>query len=131
MSKSKLFEQVLFTVLRWSAIWGLAGGVMGLVAILVEPDTGHIPRHLVPIMIGVPALLLGAIAGLLFALVTVPANTSSPMAGKGRILFGAFVGAMAGLALMYIFSHSFYTIPIAALLGGALAARTANHKIAA
>jgi len=48
MFSQKVLRRILMTTLKWAAVWALAGAAMGVVATLIEPDTGHIPRHLVP-----------------------------------------------------------------------------------
>jgi hypothetical protein len=90
---------------------------------LIDPDTGHIPRAMVPLMIGVPSAVFGALAGLLFALVVVPAGIRIPLGATGRTLLGATVGGIAGVVFMNILAHSIVTVALASLLGAALGAR--------
>jgi len=123
MFNLKTLGGILVTSLRWAIVWGLVGAAMGAVATIVQPDTGHIPRNLVPVMIGLPSSLFGAIAGLIFAFVMTPTQIGTFLGLKGRVALGAVVGATAGIVFMNLLAHSVLTIGLAALLGGALAAR--------
>ena len=53
MPSLKALARTLFTALQWALAWGLTGAAAGVVMILVEPDTGHIGRSFVPIMVGI------------------------------------------------------------------------------
>lgn len=128
MFNLKTLARILTTTLKWAIVWGLVGAAMGAVATIVEPDTGHIPRNLVPLMIGLPSAVFGAIAGLLFASVMTPVHVGALLGLKGRVVLGAIVGATAGIVFMNLLAHSVVTIPLAAFLGGALAARFARSK---
>lgn len=114
---------VFVTALKWAVVWGLVGAAMGAVATIVEPDTGHIPRNLVPLMIGLPSSVFGFIAGLIFAFVMTPIQVNSFLGLKGRVFLGAIVGATAGIVFMNLLAHSVVAILLAAFLGGTLAAR--------
>ena len=98
---------------------------------LIDPDTGHIPRTMVPLMIGVPSAVFGALAGLLFALVVVPAGIRIPLGTTGRTLLGATVGGIVGIVFMNILAHSIVTVALAALLGAALGARFTRPSLLA
>lgn len=115
--------RILIATATWAVVWGLVGAAVGVISTVIEPDTGHIPRNLVPLMIGVPSAVFGAIAGLVFASLMAPARLSSFLGPKGRMLFGCAVGATAGIVFMNVLAHSAITIVLAAFLGGALAAR--------
>jgi hypothetical protein len=128
MFNLKTLARILTTTLKWAIVWGLVGAAMGAVATIVEPDTGHIPRNLVPLMIGLPSAVFGAIAGLLFASVMTPVHVSAFLGLKGRVVLGAIVGATAGIVFMNLLAHSVVTILLAAFLGGALAARFAKSE---
>ncbi len=123
MFNLKTLGRILITAGTWAVVWGLVGAAVGAVSTVVEPDTGHIPRNLVPLMMGVPSAVFGAIAGLIFASVMAPVRISSLLGPKGRMFLGAAVGATAGIVFMNLLAHSFITILLAAFLGGALAAR--------
>jgi hypothetical protein len=87
MFSQKVLGRILMTTLTWAVVWALAGAAMGVVATLIEPDTGHIPRHLVPVMIAVPSAAFGAVAGLIFASVMASVNITVSLGPKGRTLF--------------------------------------------
>ena len=123
MLNLKILGRILITTFKWAIVWGLVGAAMGAVATIVEPDTGHIPRNLVPLMIGLPSAAFGAIAGLIFASVMVPIQVGTFLGLKGRVALGAVVGATAGIVFMNLLAHSVLTIFLAGFLGGALAAR--------
>jgi hypothetical protein len=40
MSSPKVLGRILTTALKWAVVWALAGAAMGVVATLIEPDTG-------------------------------------------------------------------------------------------
>jgi hypothetical protein len=82
-------------------------------------------------MIGVPSAAFGALAGLLFALVVVPADIRIPLGTTGRTLLGATVGGIVGLVFMNILAHSIVTVGLAALLGSALGARFTRPSLLA
>ncbi len=128
MFNLKTLGRILITTVTWAVVWGLVGAAVGAVSTVVEPDTGHIPRNLVPLMMGVPSAVFGAIAGLIFASVMAPVRISSLLGPKGRMFLGAAVGATAGIVFMNLLAHSVITILLAAFLGGALAARFARSE---
>lgn len=124
MFNLKLLGSILVTALKWGIVWGLAGAAVGAVTTLIEPDTGHIPRNLVPLMIGVPSAIFGAVAGLVFASVVAPFPQISTFLGaKGRVVLGGAVGGAAGIVFMNLLAHSVVTVFSGALLGAALGAR--------
>lgn len=128
MFNLKVIARVLLTGLTWAIVWGLAGAAMGVVATLVEPDTGHIPRNLVPVMIGLPSAAFGAVAGLLFASVLVPVKISASLGSTGRVVLGAVVGGAIGMIFMNVLAHSLVAVLLAAFLGATLAARFARPE---
>jgi hypothetical protein len=77
MATLQIIGKVVRTTGIWALLWGLTGAAVGAVMTLIDPDTGHIPRTMVLLMIGVPSAVFGALAGLLFALVVVPAAFAS------------------------------------------------------
>jgi hypothetical protein len=123
MFNLKVLGRILMTAFKWAAVWALAGAAMGVVATLIEPDTGHIPRHLVPLMIAVPSAAFGAIAGLIFASVVAPGNISVSLGPKGRTLLGSVIGGLTGLVFMNLLTHSVVAVLFAAILGALLAIR--------
>ncbi|SRR6266481_2165600 len=123
MFSQKVMGRILMMTLKWAAAWALAGAAMGVVATLIEPDTGHIPRHLVPVMIAVPSAAFGAVAGLIFASVVASVNISVSLGPKGRTLLGSVIGGLTGLVFMNLLAHSVLTVLSAALLGALLAIR--------
>jgi len=131
MFSLKVLGRILTTALKWAVVWALAGAAMGVVATLIEPDTGHIPHNLIPLMMGVPSAIFGAIAGLIFASVMTPVRISSLLGLKGRMFLGSAVGAIAGIVFMNLLAHSVITILLAAFLGGALAARFTRPEVPA
>ena len=96
MSSLKVLGRILTTALKWAAVWALAGASMGVVVTLIEPDTGHIPRHLIPLMIAVPSAAFGAVAGLIFASVVAPVKIHVSLGPKGRALPGGVIGELQG-----------------------------------
>ena len=128
MSSLKTLGRILTTGLKWAAVWALAGAAMGVVATLIEPDTGHIPRHLVPLMIAVPSAAFGVVAGLIFASVVAPVKINVSLGPKGRALFGGVVGGATGMVFMNMLAHSVVTVLLAALLGALLAVRFTRSK---
>ncbi len=129
MFNLKTLGRILVATVTWAVVWGLVGAAAGAVATVIEPDTGHIPRNLVPLMMGVPSAVFGAIAGLIFASVMAPVRISSLLGPKGRMLLGGAVGATVGIIFMNLFAHSVISILLAALLGGSLAARFARSEV--
>jgi hypothetical protein len=128
MFSLKTLGRILITTVIWAVVWGLVGAAVGAVATVIQPDTGHIPRNLVPLMIGVPSGVFGAIAGLIFASVMAPVRISSLVGLKGRIFLGTVVGATAGIVFMNLLAPSVLTVFLAALLGGVLAVRFVRSK---
>lgn len=123
MTTLQIIGKVVRTTGIWALLWGLTGAAAGAILTLIDPDTGHIPRAMVPLMIGVSSAVLGALAGLLFALIVVPAGIRIPLGTTGRTLLGATVGGIVGIVFMNILAHSIVTIALASLLGAALGAR--------
>ncbi len=74
-------------------------------------------------MIGVPSAVFEALAGLVFALIVVPAGIRIPLGTTGRTLLGATVGGIVSIVFMNILAHSIVTVALAAVLGAALGAR--------
>jgi len=126
-----IIGKVVRTTGIWALLWGLTGAAAGAVMTLIDPDTGHIPRAMVPLMIGGPSAVFGALAGLLFALVVVPAGIRVPLGTTGRTLLGATVGGIVGIVFMNILAHSIVTVALAALLGAALGARFTRPSLLA
>jgi len=129
MFNLKTLGRILITTVTWAVVWGLVGAAVGAVATVIEPDTGHIPRNLVPLMMGVPSAVFGAIAGLIFASVMARAHISSLLGPKGRMFLCGSLVATVGIIFMNLFAHSVITILLAALLGGALAVRFARSEV--
>jgi len=100
MFNLKALGRILITALKWAIVWGLVGAAMGVLATTLEPDTGHIPRNLVPLMMAVPSAVFGAIAGLIFASVMTPVHVSDFLGPRGRVVLGAVIGATAGTIFM-------------------------------
>lgn len=128
MFNLKSFGRILITALKWAIVWGLAGAATGVVATMIEPDTGHIPRHLVPLMVGVPSAAFGGLAGLILASVMTPAHIGDFVGLRGRVVLGGIIGGTAGIVFMNLLAHSVITIILAALLGAVLAARFAKSE---
>jgi hypothetical protein len=126
MANLKSLPNVFLTAVKWAVVWGLFGAAIGAVATIIEPDTGHIPRNRVPLLIGLPSAVFGAIAGLIYGVLMMPARVSDVLGAKGRVTLGAVIGAAAGIVLMNLFAHSFWAVILAALLGGVLAASAAR-----
>lgn len=53
----------------WTLAWGIAGAAIGGVVTVFQPDTGHIPANMVPILIGVPNAAFGLVTGLIYGTV--------------------------------------------------------------
>jgi hypothetical protein len=77
-------------------------------------------------MIGFPSAVFGAIGGLVYAALIMPARVTDLLGVKGRVVLGAIVGAAAGIVLTNLFAHSIWAVILAALLGAALAASAAR-----
>ena len=128
MFNPKALGRILITAFKWAIVWGLVGAAMGVLATTLEPDTGHIPRNLVPLMMAVPSAVFGAIAGLIFASVLTAVHVSDFLGPRGRVVLGTVIGATAGIVFMNLLAHSVITIILAAFLGAALAARFARSE---
>jgi hypothetical protein len=123
MASLKIVGKVLITALTWAVVWGMAGEGVGVVGTIIDPDTGHIPRQIVPVMIGIPSAAFGAVAGLIFASITTRAGISTALGAGGRTIVGCIIGEIAGIVFMNILAHSIIAVVLAALLGAALGAR--------
>jgi hypothetical protein len=96
---------------------------MGVIMIIVEPDTGHVPRHWVPVMVGMPSAVFGALAGIVFGAVATSAGLGAPFGPIGRSVVGAAVGGSVGVVFMSLLAHSFLTILLATGLSAYLGFR--------
>lgn len=113
--KSARVGAFLSTTVTWAVVWGFSGAVLGLIAIIVRPDTGHIPRYEVPFLIGIPTGVVGIIGGAVFALVGDQRGSA-----KTRGIIGATVGGAMGIALMLLTHTSFHNAAFWVVLGAAL-----------
>jgi len=116
------------TALQWAIVWAFIGAVVVVVAVLIEPDTGHIPRKLVPLMVAVPSAAFGAIAGLIFASVTAPVSFGFHLGRRETTLVGAAIGGATGFVFMNLLAHSVVTIVLGVLLGALLAFRSTRPE---
>ena len=126
MFNLKSLGGILITALKWAVVWGLAGAAAAALATVIEPDTGHIPRHLVPLMVGVPSAAFGCLAGLLFAAVMAPVRIRDLVGLTGRVILGGFIGGTVGILFMNLLAHSVLTVILAAFLGAVLGGRVAK-----
>lgn len=124
----KALGRILIISVWWAVVWGLTGAAMGVVTTLMEPDTGHIPRSLVPIMFGLPSAAFGAVAGMPFACVLASANINTSLGPIGRVILGGVVGAGAGMIFMNHLAHSIVAVLLSAFLGATLAIRFARAE---
>jgi hypothetical protein len=81
-----------WTVAVWTIAWGLTGALLRLIAIVIQPDTGHVPRYEVPLLLGIPLGLCGVVGGSLFGVLAGSYN------GNARVFLGGLVGGIAGVA---------------------------------
>jgi hypothetical protein len=129
MVNGRSLGRVLLTALKWAVVWGLVGAAAGAIATLIEPDTGHVPRNLVPLMIGVPSAAFGFVSGLLFAVLLASPHIGDLFGLKGRLILGSFVGGAVGIVFMNLLAHSAVTVLVAAILGAALGAHSVKSRV--
>jgi hypothetical protein len=76
---------------------------MGLLAVVLHPDTGHVPRYGVPVMLGIPGFILGLLASAAFScLANAVHETYTTRLGE-RMLLGGAIGAIAGQLIVWVF----------------------------
>jgi hypothetical protein len=93
------------TALSWALVGGFATAAMGPLPVVFHPDTGHVPRYGVPVMLGIPGFILGLLAGAAFScLATAVHETHRTRLGE-RMLLGAAIGTVAGQTIVWAFSQ--------------------------
>jgi hypothetical protein len=70
---------------------GLATAAMGILAVVFHPDTGHVPRYAVPLMLGIPGFILGLLAG-----AALWAFSQGRLTSEMTIIIGAWLAAVLG-----------------------------------
>ena len=80
------------TVAIWTIAWGLSGVLLALIALVIQPDTGHVPRYEVPLLLGIPLALCGVVGGSIFGVV------GGSYKGKARVILGGLAGGIGGIA---------------------------------
>lgn len=108
--------------IRWAVAWGLAGVGSGWFMTILQPDTGHVPRGLVLLMITLPSMLFGGSAGVIFAMLTRPCQTTPIASAKRRVVLGGTVSGAVGVVFMVLWAHSIVTLILSTILGVGLAA---------
>lgn len=126
------FFQSLWRITRTALSWALVGGfstaAMGLLAVVIHPDTGHVPTYGVPVMLGIPGFILGLIAGAAFScLATTVKETYRTRLGE-RMLLGAAIGVVAGLVILWLFSQAQLVAVTLVIIGAWFAAFLGWHR---
>lgn len=115
------FLRICWIAAMWAFAWGITGAMIGAVITIFQPDTGHIPSNMVPIMVGVPSAAVGLGAGLLYGTLAVAFGMEVRLGKRGRTILGAAVGCAAGVVFMRVLAHSYLTVVVTVLLGVFLA----------
>jgi hypothetical protein len=71
------------TVAIWTVVWGLSRVLLALIALVIQPDTGHARRYEVPLLLGIPLALCGVVGGSIFGVF------GGSYKGKARVILGA------------------------------------------
>ena len=116
------------TSLSWALVGGFATAAMGLLALVFNPDTGHVPRYAVPVMLGIPGFLLGLLAGAAFSCLTIAVHETYGTRLGERMLLGAAIGAVAGQTIGWAFSQGQLTSVMTIIIGAWLAAVLGWHR---
>ena len=120
--------RVTRTALSWALVGGFATAAMGLLAVVFYPDTGHVPRYAVPLMLGIPGFILGLLAGAAFSCLTTAVNETYRTRLGERMLLGAAIGAVAGQTIVWAFSQGRLTSVMTVIIGAWLAAVLGWHR---
>jgi hypothetical protein len=108
------------TVAIWTVAWGLSGVLLGLMALVVQPDTGHVPRREVLLLIGIPLALCGVVGGSIFGVV------GGSYKGKARVILGGLTGGIAGMAPAWFPGWRSVALALSVLVGISLGAALAR-----
>jgi hypothetical protein len=119
----KVFWRILVTTILWAVVCGLSGAVLAVVVTITEPDTGHIPREFVPLMVGVPTAALGALGGIICGFALTRAHADDLLGFRGRKVIGGYVGGAAAIICVSILVPSFIAVIPAGFLGAVTGAR--------
>jgi hypothetical protein len=120
MLRVRSFSRIVLTTVAWMIAWGVIAAAITAVVTVIQPDTGHIPRQKVPLMIGIPSAVFGGIAGFIFACVLEANGVPKLLGARSRLVLGALFGASAGILSMNFLSDSIFAVLFSALLGAIL-----------
>lgn len=101
---------------------------MGLVAVVIHPDTGHIPTYAVPLMLGIPGVALGLLAGGAFSCFVVVGHGKYQTHLGERMLVGAVIGAVAGQIIVWAFSLDGFVLVVPVIIGAWFSAAFGNWR---
>ena|ERR1700682_1794881 len=59
--------RIVRTAFSWALVGGFVTATMGLVAVMLNSDTGHVSRYAVPAMLGIPGFVVGLFIGAAFS----------------------------------------------------------------
>ena len=124
----KSLARILLTMTEWAAFWGIVGAAFAAVATVIQPDTGHIPREKVPLMIGVPSAMLGSVVGLVFACTAEAFHEKNLMGNKVRAVVLGILSACSAVVIMNVLAPSLLSVIPAGFIGGVLTFRYALKR---
>lgn len=81
----------------WIVVW-LVGGVLGGV-LLSMAEPGHLPRPVLPPLLGAAGILAGTVGGLFRCLLPVPVQRGTGRRLVAEMLIGAGIGLLVGTGL--------------------------------
>jgi hypothetical protein len=125
----KTIVGVLLTSILWAVIWGTSTYVAVLASAFFNSDFGHVGPQLTAMIMGAMAALVGAVIGLVFALLAWIAFTFDRM---HRALLGSLLGGIAGLAFALIVhpdSRIVAKTALATAIAGALGAFSGLYSV--
>jgi hypothetical protein len=114
--------RIIRVALNWAIVGGFATAAMGLVYVVIRPDTGHIPTFGVPVMLGIPGFTLGLLAGAAFSCLAVAGHEKFETRLGERMLIGAIIGAVAGQIIVWAFSLDRFVSVVPVIIGAWISA---------
>ncbi|HEV2697659.1 MAG TPA: hypothetical protein VGU90_06675, partial [Terriglobales bacterium] len=97
MLSLKSLSHILLATIQWMLFWGLVAAAFVAIVTTIQPDTGHVPRAEVPLMIGVPSAILGGIVGLIFACLMEASHQRNFLGRTVRVFVVGIMGTSAGI----------------------------------
>jgi len=114
--------RIVRTAFSWALVGGFVTATMGLVAVMLNSDTGHVSRYAVPAMLGIPGFVVGLFIGAAFSSVATAVHEYYQTHLGERMFVGAVIGGVAGQVIVWTLWQDQLATVTAVIIGAWVAA---------